>query len=184
MQHQSQASERDDSLVSALYTRYAPAILASLRRHLTSLEDAEDVLLEVFVAALEHSETLECLAQEQQLAWLRRVAHNKYVDHLRHKQRRPAVPLGTVEETMCEDEAHAPEQIALRSEEHAELRARLHTLPKTQQEILHLRFAGGLRTAEIAKLLNKSDLAIRIMLSRSMNLLRRIYEREQGRQKL
>ncbi len=52
------------------------AIFGYLRFHVLSLEDAEDLLLEVFLAALEH-DSLSGLSPGEQLAWLRRVLLNK-----------------------------------------------------------------------------------------------------------
>src|SRR5258708_24483790 len=73
LKHSSQA---DRSLIAALYQRHAPSILTFIRRHIPSREDAEDALLEVFLAALE-SEKLDALNEGEQLAWLRRVAYQK-----------------------------------------------------------------------------------------------------------
>lgn len=39
-----------------LFHRHAPAIFAFLRQQTSSREDAEDLLLEVFTAALEHKQ--------------------------------------------------------------------------------------------------------------------------------
>ena len=65
--------------------------------------------------------------------------------------------------------------VAVGSEQHAQLRSHLALLPQIQQEVLRLRFAEDLRCSEIAKRLQKSDGAIRIMLSRVLNVLRTIY---------
>ncbi len=48
-----------------------------------------------------------------------------------------------------------------------------------QQEIVRLRFVFDLRSAEIAAILHKNEGAVRVMLSRALKLLRRIYENEQ-----
>ncbi len=64
----------DDSPIARLYQHYWLTILASIRQHISSREDAEDILLEVFVAALE-STSLLTMGEKQQLAWLRHVAH-------------------------------------------------------------------------------------------------------------
>jgi len=85
-------------------------ILTDVLQHVPSREDAEDILLEVFLAALE-SETLLSLGEKQQMAWLRRVAHNKCVDYYRRGTRRPAVPLETAAAILYEDENRAPEQV-------------------------------------------------------------------------
>jgi RNA polymerase sigma factor (sigma-70 family) len=162
--------------IAELYQRYWLMILSDVLHHVPSREDAEDVLLEVFLAALE-SDTIVTLGEKQQLAWLRRVAHNKCVDYHRRSARRPAVPLEATTEALYDDENLAPEQVALRQEEHALLRSRFLSLPVHQQEILLLRFADGLRCTEIASRMNKSEGAIRTLLSRSLNLLRSIYEK-------
>ena len=48
-----------------------------------------------------------------------------------------------------------------------------------QRQSCWLRFAYGLRSAEIAMLLNKSEGAVRAMLSRALKLLRTVYEHEE-----
>jgi RNA polymerase sigma factor (sigma-70 family) len=177
MQQQKYPDVRGDSLISVLYDRHASTIFTYLRQHAPSREDAEDMLLEVFLAALERS-VLSGLAEEEQLAWLRRVAHNKLIDSYRRAIYRQSVTLEQVAETMYDAEELAPEQLALRNEEFTQLRATLKHLPVIQQEILHLRFANGLRCAEIATMVGKTEGAVRMLLSRSLNALRTLY-REQ-----
>jgi RNA polymerase sigma factor (sigma-70 family) len=171
LKHSSQA---DRSLIAALYQRHAPSILTFIRRHIPSREDAEDVLLEVFLAALE-SEKLGAFNEGEQLAWLRRVAYNKCIDHYR-QNRTSIVSLEQAMETVFNDEQQAPEQISLRNEEHARLHMSLAALPEAKQHILRLRFAHDLSSPEIARLLNSNAGAIRTMLSRTLNLLRGLYE--------
>src|SRR6266567_2841928 len=79
MQRQS-LSQLDHSFVAMLYQRHAATILLYVRRRVFSWEDAEDIVLEVFLAALEQENKLSMLADTGQLAWLRRVAHNKVID--------------------------------------------------------------------------------------------------------
>lgn len=170
----------DNAALAELYQRHAYTLLSFIRRYSPTREDAEDVLLEVFLAALERN-SLADLSNGEQLAWLRRVAHNKCVDIYRRVQRQRSVSLESVAETLYDDEELAPEQIALSSEEHARLRAHLAQLPEQQQAALRLRFADNLRCGEIAKKLNKSEGAVRMLLSRTLNLLRGTYEmQEQG----
>ncbi|HEX7735846.1 MAG TPA: RNA polymerase sigma factor [Ktedonobacteraceae bacterium] len=173
---QHQSLQVDTSLVAQLYQRHASTIFLQVRRQVFSLEDAEDITLEIFLAAVEQKEMLRGLNDEARLAWLRRVAHNKVVDHYRRSARRPLAPLEEADGLLDEDENRAPEPVALRSEEYALLRSRLATLPPQQQEILHLRFAGGLRSREIASLLNKPEGSIRSTLTRALNFLRSVYE--------
>ncbi len=167
----------DDSLIAALYQAHAHRLLAYARRHTATREDAEDIVLEVFVAALE-SNVLLLRSEGEQSAWLWRVLYNKVADYSRHRMRRTAAPLEEVA-TVSIDDAQAPDQVALRTEEYAELRVCLESMPEAQQEILWLRFALGLRCTEIAQRLHKRDGTVRMLLSRSLNLLRAMYDRQQ-----
>jgi RNA polymerase sigma factor (sigma-70 family) len=81
-------------------------------------------------------------------------------------------------EILDEDENLMPEYLALRQEAQDILYRKIATLPHLQQEILRLRFAQGLHTKEIALRLNKTDTAIRILLSRTLNQLRRSYDQQ------
>jgi RNA polymerase sigma-70 factor (ECF subfamily) len=165
------------SAAAALYDRYAASIFAYARIHTPSSEDAEDVMLEVFTAALEQ-ENLSALAEKQQFAWLRRVAHNKLVDRYRRSAHLPVVPLDQVVETVRHEEALTPEQVALRREELERLYKAVSRLPLEQQQILQLRFGEGLRFAEIAVLLNKREPTVRKLCSRTLALLRTIYNQQ------
>lgn len=146
----------DSSPIADLYQRYASVILTYIRRHVPSREDAEDVLLDVFIAALE-SDGLTKLGEHEQLAWLRRIAHNKYIDYHRRASRRPVVPLDKESEALYDDEDLAPEQRMLRQEEHTLLRTRLSSLPDLQQEVLRLRFVNDMRCSEVARHLDKNE---------------------------
>ena len=167
-------SDQAGATAAALYQCYAPKLFAWLRQH-TSWEDAEDVLLEVFQAAFERDQ-LQTIPEAKQFAWLVSVAQHKLIDHYRRANRRPVAPLDEFAETLEEDEALAPEQIALRRERHATLYAALRRLPGLQQRVLQLRFADGLHSKEIAAVLGKRDDAVRILLWRALRLLRAGYE--------
>jgi RNA polymerase sigma-70 factor (ECF subfamily) len=173
--------ELDSSSAAALYRQHAPALFAWLRRQTSSWEDAEDLLLEAFLAAFERDQ-FAAVPADKRLAWLVRVAQHKLIDYYRRSNRRPVFPLDEVAEALEADEALAPEQMALRHERHAELHAALQRLPRLYQEVLRLRFADGLRCAEIAAVLGKREGAVRVLLWRALKLLRIRYEEdEKGR---
>jgi RNA polymerase sigma-70 factor (ECF subfamily) len=92
------------------------------------------------------------------------------------------IPLDNALDLLYEDEEQAPEQVALRMEEHTYLRNLLARLPEQQQVVLHLHFAYNLRGPEIARRLNKSEGSVRKLLSRALNHLRKMYgeQREKG----
>ncbi len=156
------------------------AILLYLRRYLASKEDAEDLLLEVFLRAIEKQVPLTLPAGEQR-AWLLHVAHHKLVDHYRQRIRHPSVPLDemTIEQLVATDE-HSPERMALLKEDHLLLHKHFATWPEQYQTVLWLRFAYGLRSKAIGLQLQKSEGAVRTLLSRALNHLRAIYTYSQG----
>ncbi len=73
----------ENGAYSTLYDRFAVTIFQNLCEQVSHKQDAEDLLLEVFVAALQN-ESLSSLPAGRQLAWLRRVARNKVIDRYRH----------------------------------------------------------------------------------------------------
>lgn len=178
MQSQRDRPGHDDASFADLYQRHAFVLLNYIRRHTLTREDAEDVLMEVFLAAYKH-QALAGLSTGEQLGWLRRVAHNKCVDAYRRTQRQPAISLEDVNEILLEDEEQSPEQIALQSEEQAQLRVHLAHLSEQQQEILRLRFAQGMRSSEIARSTHKKEGTVRSLLARALNSLRGTYEKQE-----
>jgi RNA polymerase sigma factor (sigma-70 family) len=178
MQLSSGLSGLEETSIGRLYQRHWLGLFTTIRQHINSCEDAEDILLDVFLTALESS-TLPRMSEQHQEAWLRRVAYNKCMDLHRRASRHPAFPLEAHVETLYDDERLAPEQTALRQEELEQLQKHLAALSTDQQEILRLRFAEELPWVQIAERLHKSEGAVRTMFSRTLHLLRSIYrERE------
>jgi RNA polymerase sigma factor (sigma-70 family) len=168
-----------DSRVAGLYELHATAIFAYLRRQTASREDAEDILVEVFVAAVESS-AFDQLGEKEQVIWLCRVARNKAVDAYRRSRFRQGMDLELVADLIFDDDERAPEQVAMLREKYAHLHAQLEKLSPIQREAVHLRFANNLRCSEIAAVLGKREGTVRVLLSRALNFLRTLYENDQG----
>jgi RNA polymerase sigma factor (sigma-70 family) len=167
-----------DNAGEALYERYAASIFAYARLHTSSREDAEDLTLEVFTAALEQG-SLCWLTEKQRFVWLRRVAQNKLVDRYRRALPISLLPLEQVLETVYTQEALSLEQFVVRREELERLYTAIRQLPLLQQQVLQLRVDDGLRFAEIAVLLDKREEAVRQLYSRTLKLLRTIYQHDE-----
>jgi RNA polymerase sigma factor (sigma-70 family) len=169
------SSERGDSTSEKLYALHAPAILAYVRLSIPSRETAEDIVIDVFLSALEHP---YLLARDPniQRAWLRKVAYHKIVDHHRQHMRRPSISLENVTDTLYQEENLSPEQSALLHEEYEHIVAIMHNLPQFQQQIVHLRLVYGLRCTEIASILHKKESTVRTALARALNAIRTAYK--------
>jgi len=134
--------------MALLYRKYAPSMLIYVRMRVPSPEDAEDLVVEVFMAALEHAKFAELSEKAKQL-WLWRVTRNKVIDTYRRAKTRQSVILDHVAEGLFEDEMFSPEYLSCR---------------------------------EIATRLGKQENVVRVTLSRSLNLLRKIYRRRKEEQ--
>ncbi len=165
----SRASER-----AVLFDRYGMIIFAYIRKHTATREDAEDLALEVFLAALE-ADNLPALSDLERLAWLKKVARHKVADYYRKASQRPSASLSHFAECLL-DEGATPEELALQREQHGELYRLVRQLQPLQQQLLRLRYGEGLRCAEIALLLHKREETIRQLLSRTLKRLRAHYD--------
>ena len=168
--------------MALLYRKYAPAMLTYVRMHITSREDAEDLVVEVFLAAIENAK-FAALSEKAKQLWLWRVTRNKVIDTYRRAKTRQNVTLEQVADGLFEDEMAGPEYAALRQEDYMDLYAHLQRLPPLQQQILRMRFGQDLSCSEIATRLGKQENVVRVTLSRTLNLLRKIYRRGREEQK-
>jgi RNA polymerase sigma-70 factor (ECF subfamily) len=171
-----QAGQEPPSDDAALFDRYGSIIFAYTLRHTDSREDAEDLTLEVFTAAMEHNDISQ-LQPTEQLAWLKRVTHNKLIDSYRRAQRRVNVNIDFFAETLYGEEE--PEHIAIQNETHQQLHQYIRQLSPIHQQLLYLRYAHNLRAAEIGTILNKSAESIRQQLTRARMLLRASYLKQE-----
>ena len=73
------------------------------------------------------------------------------------------------------DSELTPEEHSLRREMYEQLYAAVARLPESQRQIVRLRYGEGLRFAEIAAMLNKSEGTVRKMLVRILRQLRSFY---------
>ncbi len=162
--------------MALLYREHAPGLLIYVRMHMSSEEDAEDLVVDVFLAALENGK-FTALAEKEKQLWLWRVTRNKMIDTYRRAKIRQNVTLEHVAHGLFEDEMTGPEYKALRQEDYMNLYAHLQSLPPLQQQILRMRFGQDLSCREIATTLGKQENAVRVTLSRGLNLLRKIYQR-------
>jgi RNA polymerase sigma factor (sigma-70 family) len=165
---------REDSPFGELYRRHARGLFAYALQQTASREDAEDLVLDAFLSALQNPR-FPSFDEGKQEAWLWAVTRNKVADYHRRGARRQHVPIEWLAELLREDDHLAPEQLSLQHEAHARLTEAIRALPALQQEILRLRFGHGLKCRDIAAIVNKNEGAVRITLMRTLQRLRAIY---------
>ncbi|MEA4906770.1 MAG: sigma-70 family RNA polymerase sigma factor [Anaerolineaceae bacterium] len=104
-------------------------------------------------------------------AWLFAIARNLF--NKDHRKNRRLVPLSAAREIASPDDLPAE---AAHADEIQALRDLILTLPDEQQELIRLRYAAGLRFADIAILLNKSEAAVKKSLYRLQERLQGLME--------
>ena len=166
-----------DGAYDTLYDRFALTVFTYICQQVSNVQDAEDLLVEVFVAALKN-EGLSSLPFARQLAWLLRVTRNKLVDRHRHRTLVTLVPIELASEV--EDGAPTPEQYAEQQENYERLYYALEQLTPLQRELIWLRHSKNLRFSDIACKFEKSEVAVRQLYSRTLQQLRGVYNEIEG----
>ena len=144
-----------------LFERYHARLLGFCQHMLSSREDAEDVLQDVFVAA--HNAILADSRALNVRPWLYRIARNRCLNHLR----KPA-PEGqdSMDIHPHENGASTAERVQNR-EEFRRLVADVHTLPETQRTALLLREVDAMSYEEIAQAMGTTVPSIKSLLVRA-----------------
>ena len=133
-----------------------------------SQEQAKDLAADVFVRALERIHTFQWRGIPMQ-AWLFRIAHNITVDYLRKNSKRKSSPLDEATSIAATDD---PEAETLQTLQREELLQTMDSLTPAQQEVVTLRFFGGLTSAEVAQVMKRSNGAVRELQSSALKTLR------------
>jgi RNA polymerase sigma-70 factor (ECF subfamily) len=106
-------------------------------------------------------------------AWLFRIAHNLVVNWYRDNKRRRTIALD-IAEPMLEPAPEEPNRIAEQNEERTMLMSAVRRLSDDRQRLLVLKFASDLSNAEIGAIMGRSEGAIKALLHRTMESLRRM----------
>ena len=144
-----------------LCARYQSRLLSFCRHMLSSREDAEDVLQEVFAAAFN-----AVLADEREInvrPWLYRIARNRSLNHLR---RTAAIGVDSMDVHFAEGGISTGDKV-LRRESFRELIADVHELPETQRTALLLREIDALSYDQIAQAMETTIPSVKSLLVRA-----------------
>jgi RNA polymerase sigma factor (sigma-70 family) len=145
----------------ALCARYQARLLSFVRHMLSSREDAEDVLQEVFAAAFN-----AVLADDREInvrPWLYRIARNRSLNHLR---RASAVGVDSMDVHFADHGLSTGDRV-LRRESFRELLADVGQLPETQRTALLLREIEALSYDQIAHAMDTTVPSVKSLLVRA-----------------
>lgn len=171
---------RDPAAFRRLYRHYVQRIYAYVAYRVGTEQDAEDIVADVFVTVVESLTSFEYRGEGSFAAWLFRIAYHKVVDFYRQQGRRgTSIALDDMPEIHSTE--LAPDAQMLQKEKFMRLQAMLHTLSPRRQEIISLRFFGGLRNKEIAEVLGLNEKTVASHLCRGLEDLQQKYQRKEFR---
>ena len=81
-------SERDDMAISELYMRYAARLLTLCRRYSSDSDDAEDLMQDALIKALDKISTFTYRGKGSLYAWISRIAVNMALSRIRKRKLR------------------------------------------------------------------------------------------------
>jgi len=168
------AQGRQDSL-GRLYDETAPLVNGLLLRILKHPQDAEEVLMDVYMKAWKNAGSYSpdrgCVR-----SWLVMMARSVAIDRLRQRKTRLEAAGVTIENSPEPVSSEAsPEEQTVRGQRSARVQSVLSELPSEQREAVVMAFFGGLSHSELAERLGQPlgtvKTRIRSGLLRMRNLL-------------
>ncbi len=169
------SASHDPDAFRQLYRYYFRRVYTYISYRVGRVQDAEDLTAETFLKALAGLPHFRWRGKGSFAAWLFRIAHNLVSNFYRAGEKVP----DPIPPEMLPDlpgDAMMPGDALARKELLARLRRLIGMLSPRQQEIVTLRFFGGLRNKEIAVLLDLDERTVAAHLSRGVRRLRALYE--------
>jgi RNA polymerase sigma-70 factor (ECF subfamily) len=150
------------SAFGELYSVYLDQIYRYVFYQVKDKMTAEDITEEVFIKAWKAISS--CKGKEKTfLPWLYRIAHNHLINTLRVMKK--CTPIEKIE-------ISDPKQEIFVDSEYRELLETINCLPGNQKQVIILKFIEGLDNRAIAKIIKKSEGAVRISQMRALATLR------------
>ena len=152
------AQQRDQEAFTQLYEENFDKIYRYIVLRIGNKTEAEDMTQQVFLNALKSISSFKWKGVPFS-AWLFRIARNQVVDYLRKKAKQATAPL---DESLVSSDSN-PELAAEHSLDIERLLLATRQLTAAQREVISLRFAGELPIAQVAKVMDKSEGAVKAL---------------------
>jgi len=168
-----QASRGDEVAFGQIYDLYFEKIYRFVFYRVNHKEAAEDLTSEIFIRVWGKLSGIKDIATFN--GWIFQIARNLVIDY--YRSRKEHVDLTVLENVLLYEEnflERADFQI-----QHKELLESIKKLSPDQQVVIKLKFLDGLDNGEIAKILNKSEGAIRVIQHRATMELKNLLPQNQ-----
>lgn len=169
------AIDGDSDAFASLFRITMPSVYRYLYGRCGDAALAEDLAQDAYVRAMRAIQSSFKGGSSDFLAWMIRIARNRFLDHVKSGRVRWEV---VVDELPVMVATGNPESEALASVEGADLRKALSRLTDEQQEIVLMRFFQGLQIAEVAGATGRTEGAVKALQFRALRALARILQLE------
>jgi len=170
-----QVLEGNPEAVEKFYKNYSPKIIKYLKYKLPEIQDADEILNDVFMEAID---TLIFLNDSEKIEnWLYRIAHNKMVDFYRKKKIKIILISQIHFLEIVAKEILEPEFQFEKNRIKDKIEITFNKLSEKHQKILKLHYEDDIPVKDIAISLNLSFKATESLLFRARLQFKNIYER-------
>lgn len=168
----------DDRELQLKIEAYGNMLFKIAYLRLQSVQDAEDVVQEVFYQYLKRSQAFE--SPEHEKAWLIKVMLNTCRKLWRSVKRHPGDEPGSgVDEAMLLQASDAePEEAAVRLEERRRILNAVMALPVKYRDVIHLFYYEEIPVKEIARITGRGESTVTSQLTRGRGLLKKMLKEE------
>jgi RNA polymerase sigma-70 factor (ECF subfamily) len=163
------AQQRDQVALTQIYEENFDKIYRYIVLKIGDRTEAEDMTQQVFLNALQSISSYRFKGLPVS-SWLYRIAHNQIVDHLRKKSKRGDVPLDESLPVAANDDPRTETELKMEIEEVA---IAAKNLTPAQREVISLRFTGDMSISEVAKIMGRSEGAIKALQHSAILALRK-----------
>jgi RNA polymerase sigma-70 factor, ECF subfamily len=171
--------EQLDAEFSELYRAHLRDVYSYAYYRVGDHHDAEDLTEQTFLQAYRHFERAQRESRGRPLRpWLIRIAHNLAANLYRDRARKPSSP---IDETTPLPALHTTEQLVEGREELSTVLDGVRRLPDDRREALIMRFALGMDNREIARALDRSDGATKVLIHRAIKQLEELVGEDEAR---
>jgi RNA polymerase sigma-70 factor, ECF subfamily len=140
---------RDRQALSALYDRYARLIYSVAYRSLGSVEESEEIVMDVFAKIWTTADRYN--ADKARVdTWIFMMTRSRILDRLRSKQRRSKLTEAIVVEDLPTSTNDNSVDLEI-ADRRTQILSALATLPPEQRQVLELAYYGGWSHREIAE---------------------------------
>jgi RNA polymerase sigma-70 factor (ECF subfamily) len=170
------AKQGDSEAFGTLYDHHYDAVYRYCYYRVTDVTMAQDLTSEVFVRMVDKLDTYRVKGRPL-LAWLYTIARNLITDMHRQKEKAMQVPLEEAT-TIGQD---GRQELARGVDQQLQadcLASALGHLTEEQRQVILLRFMEDYRNGQVARILEKSEGAIKALQHRALKSLRRALEEE------